>query len=89
MSGDHYRALAHECMQAADRSSDPGRKVSLLELARRWLRLAQQAHERAQWRDALVDVPALASSPRKRCLKPEPPQRFLTAAVEVMGGGYE
>jgi hypothetical protein len=46
MSGDEYRELANECMEAADRSSDPGRKVSLLELAGRWLRLAQQVHDR-------------------------------------------
>jgi hypothetical protein len=61
MSGDEYRKLAHECMRAADRSSDPGRKVSLLELAGRWLRLAQQAHDRGRlWGDALIDVPVAA-----------------------------
>ncbi len=54
MSGDEYRELAHECMEAADRSSDPGRKVSLLELAERWLRLAQQVHDRRTMGDALI-----------------------------------
>jgi hypothetical protein len=54
MSGDEYRELAHDCMEAADRSSDPGRKVSLLELAERWLRLAQQVHDRRTMRDALI-----------------------------------
>ena len=58
MSGEEYRALADECLEAADRSSDLGRKVSLLELARRWLRLAQQTHNRRTWGDALIDVPA-------------------------------
>jgi len=41
-------------MEAADRSSDPGRKVSLLELAERWLRLAQQVHDRRTMGDALI-----------------------------------
>ena len=62
MSGDEYRALADECLEAADRSSDPGRKVLRLELARRWLRLAQQTHNRRTWGDrgdALIDVPVV------------------------------
>jgi hypothetical protein len=58
MSGDEYRALADECVQAADRSLDPARKVSLLELARGWLRLAQQAPNRQGTAgDALLDPP--------------------------------
>jgi hypothetical protein len=55
MSGDECRELANECMEAADRSSDPGRKVSLLELAGRWLRLAQQVHDRGTMGDALIN----------------------------------
>jgi hypothetical protein len=56
MPGDNYRVNANECMEAADRTSDPGRKVSLLELARRWLRLAEQSHNRkAVTGEALLD----------------------------------
>ena len=41
-SGDEYRKQANECIAAADRATKPERKVSLLELAQRWLRLAFQ-----------------------------------------------
>jgi hypothetical protein len=41
-SGDHYRARARECIEAADRTSEPERKLTLLELAQRWMRLAEQ-----------------------------------------------
>jgi hypothetical protein len=41
-SGDRYRARASECADAADSAVDPERRVTLLELARRWLRLADQ-----------------------------------------------
>jgi hypothetical protein len=55
-SKDDYRDKAHECMQAADRTYDPARKVSLLELAGRWLRLAEQVHDRRGLTgDALID----------------------------------
>jgi len=39
-SGDEYRERAKECIEAADKAAEPERKVSLLELAQRWLRLA-------------------------------------------------
>jgi hypothetical protein len=57
-SEDDYRDKAHECMQAADRTYDPARKVSLLELARRWLRLAEQVNNRRGLTgDVLIDPP--------------------------------
>jgi hypothetical protein len=80
MSGDEYRALAHECMEAADRTSDPGRKISMLELARRWLRLAQQLHERRTMGDALIDP---------RCSKPlNPVKQELTSLHTCDREGY-
>ncbi len=42
LSGDEYRKRANECIAAADKAAEPVRKVSLLELAQRWLRLAFQ-----------------------------------------------
>ncbi len=39
-SGDQYRNRANECIAAADKATEPERKVSFLELAQRWLRLA-------------------------------------------------
>jgi hypothetical protein len=58
--GHDYRDNANECMKAADRTSDPARKVSLLELAGRWLRLAEQVPDRkAQTGDALIDPPGV------------------------------
>jgi hypothetical protein len=57
-SKDDYRDKAYECMQAADRTYDPARKVSLLELARRWFRLAEQVHDRRGLTgDVLLDPP--------------------------------
>ena len=40
--GKQYRVRARECMEAADRLNDPGRRIILLELAQRWLMLADQ-----------------------------------------------
>jgi hypothetical protein len=42
-SGDEYRARAAECTQAAKNSTEPQRRVGLLELAQKWLRMAEQA----------------------------------------------
>jgi len=60
-TGDEYRSRANECIAAADNVTEPERKVSLLELAQRWLRLAFQV-EKIQDRngfkgDALLDPP--------------------------------
>jgi hypothetical protein len=57
-SEDDYPDKAHECMQAADRTYDSARKVSLLELARCWLRLAEQVQDRRGLiGDVLIDPP--------------------------------
>ncbi len=39
-SGDQYEARARECIEAADRLTHPENRLALLELARRWMRLA-------------------------------------------------
>jgi len=39
-SGDEYEARARECIEAADRLTHPENRLALLELARRWMRLA-------------------------------------------------
>jgi hypothetical protein len=46
MPAERYRKQATECMEAADRASDPGHKLSFLELARCWLRLAEKPKAR-------------------------------------------
>jgi hypothetical protein len=43
--GDHYRVRAKECTEAAAHSTEPERRVALLELAQRWQSLAEQADE--------------------------------------------
>jgi hypothetical protein len=61
MTGDEYRSRANECIAAADKVIEPERKVSLLELAQRWLRLAFQAEkigdDQGLKGDALLDPP--------------------------------
>jgi hypothetical protein len=37
--------MAKECMEVADRTADLGRKLVLLDLAQRWLQVAQQIAE--------------------------------------------
>ena len=60
--GDEYRTRASECVEAADRTVDPGRKLSLLDLARRWLRLAEQARYRSGLTgEGLLDPPGTDS----------------------------
>ena len=60
-TGDEYRKRADECIAAADKVIERERKVSLLELAQRWLRLAFQVEkigERNGFKgDALLDQP--------------------------------
>jgi hypothetical protein len=60
-SGDEYRKRANECIAAADKAAEPVRKVSLLELAQRWLRLAFQVDKiedrKGVGGDALLDPP--------------------------------
>ena len=60
-SGDEYRSRGDECIAAADQITEPERKVSLLELAQRWLRLAFQVEKiqnhNGSKGDALLDPP--------------------------------
>ena len=60
-SGDEYRSRADECIAAPDQITEPERKVSLLELAQRWLRLAFQVEKIQNHNgfkgDALLDPP--------------------------------
>jgi hypothetical protein len=59
-SGDQYRLKAAECTEAAQRASEPERKVGLLELAQKWLQLAEQADNRDRngvRGNALLDPP--------------------------------
>jgi hypothetical protein len=44
-SGDEYRKWTLECLQAAESMFEADRKITLLELAQRWRRLARQADE--------------------------------------------
>jgi hypothetical protein len=61
MTGDEYRSRANECITAADQVTDPERKISLLQLAQRWMRLAFQVEKIGDDRgfrgDALLDPP--------------------------------
>jgi hypothetical protein len=45
MTGTKFRARANECFKAADSTADPERKLAHLDLAHRWLRLANQLDE--------------------------------------------
>jgi hypothetical protein len=58
-SEDNCRARANECIEVADRATDPESRLILLDLARRWLWLAGRADTIADRRalrgDALLD----------------------------------
>jgi hypothetical protein len=62
MTSDEYGSRARECLRAAANMTDPERKISLLELARQWLRLAFQVEKIGDSRgfrgDVLIDPPA-------------------------------
>ena len=45
-SGDRYRKRAVECIDAADHATCPERKITLLQLAQRWLMLAHQLDQK-------------------------------------------
>jgi hypothetical protein len=51
-------------MEAADHATDPGRRVILLELAQRWIMLADQIDEIEAGRQPIGD--ALLDSPSER-----------------------
>jgi len=57
MTRDECRNQAKECLAAAAQVTDPERKISLLELARRWLRLAFQVEKSGFRGDAVLDPP--------------------------------
>jgi hypothetical protein len=54
MTVDQYRSRANECIAAARQMADPERKVSLLQLAQRWMLLADD-HSHGSRGDALSD----------------------------------
>ena len=54
--GDHYRTRANECIEAWDKVTEPERKLTLLELAQRWLRLAAQVDRTSARNCAKGDV---------------------------------
>ena len=56
ISGNECRARAAECTQAASQSSDQERRVSFLELALKWLVLAEHADAMGDARRASGDV---------------------------------
>jgi len=59
--GNQYRVRARECMEAADGINEPGHRIILLELAQRWLMLADQIDKiearRQPMGDPLLDTP--------------------------------
>jgi hypothetical protein len=46
-SADDYRRHASECVRLAQASKNPGDKALLLRMAETWLRLAEEADNRA------------------------------------------
>jgi hypothetical protein len=46
-SADEYRRHAGECVRLAQASKNPGDKALLLRMAESWLRLAEEAENRA------------------------------------------
>ena len=64
-SGDEYRAKAAECTEAASRATEPERRLSLLELAGKWLLMAKEADALGETRrikgDVLLDQPGAGS----------------------------
>jgi hypothetical protein len=51
-----YRANAAECLVLASSMTDPGGRLSLLEMAWKWLRLAKQA-EKNSCTDLVYETP--------------------------------
>ena len=45
-----YRANAAECLIIASSMTDPNSRVSLLEMAWKWLRLAKQAEQNSRYK---------------------------------------
>ena len=62
-SAELYRANAAECLVMASSMTDPDSRASLLEMARKWLRLAEQAEKNLR-----TDL--VYETPLQRPLKP-------------------
>jgi hypothetical protein len=53
-SAEVYRSNAAECLLMASSMTDPKSRVSLLDMASAWLRLAEQADKNGQFADGSV-----------------------------------
>ena len=62
--GDEYRRHAAECLLVASELTDPHRRIAMLEMARAWSRLADQAIKNNQT-DIVYEV-----------LEPRPPDKL-------------
>ena len=74
-SGDQYEARARECIEAADRLTHPENRLALLELARRWMRLAfhlKIVEDRKGVIGALLESTGQRPSPQLRHLRASP-----------------
>ncbi len=74
-SGDQYEARARECIEAADRLTRPENRLALLELARRWMRLAfhlKIVEDRKGVIGALLESTGQRPSPQLRHLRASP-----------------
>jgi len=60
-SAELYRANAAECLVMASSMTDPDSRVSLLKMARKWLRLAELAEKNGRTDLVLRDPAATAS----------------------------
>jgi hypothetical protein len=67
---EDYRRNAVSCLQLVEKTNDPAEKAYLLEMARAWRNLADQA-ERNSAADLVYETPPGSPEPR---LSPDPPQ---------------
>jgi hypothetical protein len=66
---EDYRRNAVSCLQLVDKTDDPAERAYLLEMARAWRNLADQA-ERNSAVDLVYETPVRAAAPPP----PDPPQ---------------
>ena len=66
---DEYRRNAASCLQLVDKASDPAERTFLLDMARAWHNLANQA-DRNSRNDIVYETPPRAPTPRP----PDPEQ---------------
>ncbi len=81
-TGDEYRSRANECIAAADNVTEPERKVSLLELAQRWLRLAFQVEQIGDQKRALRAMSCLVMISRNSAVASQVPRRISSLIPE-------